>query len=444
MTRRGFLSTTAAGALAAAPARSRKPNFIVFLLDDLGYGDLGCQGATDVKTPNIDALAASGARFTDWYACAPVCAPSRASLLTGRYPQRCGVPGNGQFLRPSEQTIAQVLKPQGYATAAVGKWHLGGTTETDPNSHGFDYYFGFHDGCVDYYSHRFYWGEPKRVNFHDLWRNREEVFEDGEYLTQLITREAKQWLTAHRSEPFFLYVPYNAVHYPMHAPRKYTDRFQHLEPERRTYAAMLSAADDGIGEIMSLVKQQGLLEDTLVIFAGDNGATREPRAGLNQQPAKGGTTGPLRGCKFSVFEGGIRVPMIMSRPGTIPKGQVIREVGMHADLLPTFATAAGASLPSDRTIDGRDILPMATSQARSPHQALYWDSTGQLAVRRGQWKLVLNGTIMGETVAGDDTVFLSNLDADIGERRNMRHEHADMAAQLQRQIEMWRKDVLSP
>ncbi|MGH8336634.1 MAG: sulfatase-like hydrolase/transferase, partial [Gammaproteobacteria bacterium] len=207
ISRRGFLAATSATALAAAAPR--KPNFIIFLFDDLGSHDLGYRGATDTRTPNIDALAASGAQFTDWYSNAPVCAPSRGELLTGRYTLRNGVVNNGNPLRPGEKTIASVLKPGGYATGILGKWHLGGTPETVPNAHGFDYYLGFHDGCTDYYSHRFYWGEPKRVNFHDLWRNREEAFEDGQYLTELIAREAKGFIDAHRNEPFFLYVPFN-------------------------------------------------------------------------------------------------------------------------------------------------------------------------------------------------------------------------------------------
>ena len=326
---------------ALALQRSRRPNFVVLLSDDHGYHDLGCQGARELKTPHLDALAGSGARLTHWYSNAPMCAPSRASLLTGRYPIRAGVPANGPDLPSSEQTVARVLKPHGYATGITGKWHLGSTAATAPNAHGFDYFYGFHSGCVDFYSHRFYWGEPKRVNYHDLWRNRTEVFEDGQYLTERITAEARQFIEGHRREPFLLYVAYNAVHYPMQAPQRYVDRFADQEPERRMYAAMLAAMDDGVGAIVGTLKRLGLAENPLIFFQGDNGATREPRAGLNQQPARGGSNYPLRGFKFSLFEGGIRVPALVNWPREIPPRQVIAEPGAAMDLLPTLCAAAG-------------------------------------------------------------------------------------------------------
>ena len=191
----------AAGAAAQTrPSTTRKPNIILFLADDLGCHDLGCWGAADLKTPHIDALAAGGTRFTNWYAAAPVCAPSRASLLTGRHPIRCGVPDNGPALPPEEQTIGTVLKRAGYATGLFGKWHLGSTPETVPNAHGFDRFFGFHSGCIDYFSHRFYWGE----NYHDLWRDRTEVFADGQYSTELFTREAVQFVRRPSSRALLL------------------------------------------------------------------------------------------------------------------------------------------------------------------------------------------------------------------------------------------------
>src|SRR5690242_3070057 len=284
--RRAFLSAAAASSMAQTVNRSsRKPNFVIFLADDLGCHDIGAWGATDLRTPNIDALAASGARFTNWYAAAPVCAPSRAALLTGRYPIRAGVPNNGPPLKPSEQTIASLVKPAGYSTGIFGKWHLGDTPDTVPNAHGFDRYTGFHAGCIDYYSHRYYWGEPRTVNFHDLWRDRTEVFEDGQYSTELFARDAAQFIRDNRANPFFLYVPFNGVHYPMHAPRKYVERFPGLDPERQMYAAMLAAVDDGVGEVMRTLRELRLVDNTLVFFSADNGATTEARAGLQQKPA---------------------------------------------------------------------------------------------------------------------------------------------------------------
>ena len=252
---------------------STKPNVLVILFDDLGVSDFGYLGAVDLQTPNIDSLAAGGTVCRNWYSNAPVCAPARAALLTGRSPIRAGVGNNGSPLAPKEKSMATLLKGAGYETALLGKWHLGSTPETVPNAHGFDYFYGFHDGCVDFYSHRFYWGEPNRANFHDLWRNREEVFEDGAYLTERIGEEAVQFIHRKRQAPWFLYTAFNAVHYPMHAPQKYVARFSHLEPERRMYAAMLAAADDAIGNILMALERSGQRENTIIFLLGDNGAT---------------------------------------------------------------------------------------------------------------------------------------------------------------------------
>ena len=453
--RREFLSSaaSAAGALAQTRGTARKPNFIVFLADDLGCHDIGAWGATELKTPNIDGLAASGARFTNWYAAAPMCAPSRAALLSGRYPIRAGVPNNGLPLRPGEQTIASLLKPAGYSTGLVGKWHLGSTPDTVPNAHGFDRFYGFHSGCIDYYSHRYYWGEQAKaslVNYHDLWRDRTEIFEDGQYATELFAREAVQFVQDNRSNPFFLYVPFNGVHYPMHAPKKYVERFPDLDPERRMYAAMLSAIDDGVGMVMRALRENRLIENTLVCFTADNGMTRETRAGLNQKPPTAGSNAPFRGYKFSAFDGGMHVPMVMSWPGTIPKGQVLRQIGNHVDLLPTICTAAGASIPTDRTMDGSNALPMAVSAARSAHDAIFWSSDGQLAVRRGSWKLVKGGRTYDATpqgakpLEGDDALFLSNVDQDPGESKNLRHQNPAMVDELLTLAEKWLEDVKRP
>ncbi len=449
LSRRDFLASSGATVLSSKlpePQR-RRPNFIVFLTDDQGCHDLGCLGSSDLKTPHIDRLAATGARFTNWYAAAPVCAPSRASLLTGRYPIRAGVPDNGPALPGSEKTVAACLKESGYVTGICGKWHLGSTPETGPNARGFDRFFGFHSGCIDYYSHRYYWGEPKTVNYHDLWSDRTEVFEDGEYSTELFAREAVQFIERNHQQPFFLYIAFNGVHYPMHAPRRYVDRFQDLSFERGMYAAMLAAVDDGVGAVMKKLSDYNLTENTLVMFTADNGATREKRAGLNQQIPEAGHNGILRGYKFSVFDGGMHPPMIMHWPGVIPAGQVIDEVGCHIDILPTLCQAAGATLPADRIIDGRDALPMATAQAKSPHEAIYWASNNQLAVRQGKWKLVKDGIVFDGTpegskpLSGDDAVFLSNLDTNPGETQNLRHEAAEITDELTTKASAWLKDV---
>jgi arylsulfatase A-like enzyme len=449
MSRRQLIAGTAAG-LAAQTPRAQRPNVILFLADDLGCHDLGSWGAGDLKTPNIDALAAAGARFTNWYAAAPVCAPSRAALLTGRYPIRAGVPNNGPPLKPAEKTIAELVKPAGYATGLFGKWHLGSDRETDPNAHGFDRFFGFHSGCIDYFSHRYYWGEPRMVNYHDLWRDRTEIFEDGEYSTEMFAREAAQFVRDNRANPFFAYVPFNAPHYPMHAPRKYLERFPKLEPERRTYAAMISALDDGVGLVMRTLRELRLTDNTLVFFSADNGATREARAGLNQKPATAGDNTPFRGNKFSAFDGGMHVPMIVHWPAAIRAGQVIREIGSHLDILPTVCGAAGIAPPADRTIDGFDMLPLAASGAKSQHEAIFWSNQGQLAVRRGTWKLVKDGkTFDGspgsdKSLTGDDALFLSNLDEDPGEKVNLRHRYPQIADELATAVARWAVEVTKP
>ncbi len=326
-------------------------------------------------------------------------------------------------------------------------------TDTVPNAHGFDRFTGFHSGCFDYYSHRYYWGEranPPLVNYHDLWRDRTEIFEDGTYSTELFAREAAQFVRDHRARPFFLYVPFNGVHYPMHAPRQYVDRFPGLDAERRMYAAMLSAVDDGVGLVMRTVRELGLTDNTLAIFTGDNGATREARAGLNQQPARAGDNRALPRQQIQ------RVRWRHARShgdelaGDHSRGEVLRQVGSHLDLLPTILTAAGVSVPADRTLDGFDALPMAATGAASRHDAIFWSSDGQLAVRRGTWKLVRNGKTFDGTpqgsqpLPGDDALFLSNLEEDPGESHNLRHQNPALADELLTLAEKWLADVQKP
>ncbi len=444
----GAVAATQIPAASAAPAR--KPNVLVILFDDLGLRDLGYLGASDLRTPNIDRIAANGTVCRNWYSNAPVCAPARAALMTGRCPIRAGLGQNGLPLRSSEKTIASVLRENGYATGLVGKWHLGSTPDTVPNAHGFDYFYGFHEGCVDYFSHRFYWGEPKRVNFHDLWRNRDEIFEDGQYLTERIGDEACGFIEKQHGRPFFLYSAFNAVHYPMHAPQKYVQRFPALERERQMYAAMLSAADDAVGRIVTTLERTGQRDNTLIFVLGDNGATRERRAGLNQEPATAGKNTPFRGFKFSAFDGGMHVPAVVNWPGRIPRGKTLEPIVMTADILPTVCGLSGAPVPSDRTIDGRNIWPVLTQGATSPHDFVCWAEGPQLAIRRGKWKLVLNGVVHDGTptgekpLDGDDAVFLSNVEDDPGESKNLRHEHPEITDELQTLVHQWRQEVERP
>ena len=376
-----------------------------------------------------------------------MCAPARAALMTGKYPQRVGVFGNNPVTPGAEVLFPEILKELGYRTAVFGKWHLGVRPDQHPNSNGFDEFFGFHT-CNDYYSHRFYWGDPARVNYHDLWRNRTEVFKDGRYFTELVNEEAIKFIHACHSTPFFMYLPYSAVHYPMHAPSPYVERFPDLEPERQMYAAMLSVVDDGLGAIIETLETYGLRDNTCIFFASDNGATRERRAGLNQQPAKGGSNAPFRGAKFSLFEGGIRVPAIVSWPDRVPARQVVSEVGSTMDLFPTIVRAAGGRVPDSAELDGRDILPMVTDGAASPHEELFWASQGQLAVRHGKWKLVKGGLaedIVGgkpiERLKDPDSLFLADLAADPGESTNLRSRYPQVAQDLEQRASAWLQRV---
>ena len=436
-TRRDFIAASLAAPLLKSAPAAERPNVLVVVLDDLGCHDLGYLGAPDLKTPNIDALAARGLKFRNWYSNAPVCAPARSAILTGRFPVSAGVPDNGPSLAHEIPTIASVLKGSGYQTGCFGKWHLGNTDETAPTGHGFDSFYGFHSGCVDYYSHRFYWGD----NYHDLWRNRTEIFEDGRYLTERITEEAAGFIGRNRNHPFLGYVAYNAPHYPMHVPAVYKSRFPGLAPERQTYAAMMAAVDDGIGQIHRALETAGVAENTLMFFIGDNGATTEKRAGLNGDFATAGDNGVFKGYKFSLFDGGMHVPGFVSWPAGIRKGGWTDELAMSMDILPTICRATGAPLPP--RVDGSDLLNTIASNAPSPHKSLYWSQGGQLATRRGPWKLVVNGRLYdrradgNKPLAGEDAVWLSNLDDDPGETRNLRRSHATLVDELLTDLHRW-------
>lgn len=442
LSRREFLATSAAPALIGA--RGERPNVMVVVMDDLGCRDLGYLGAKDMRTPNIDALANAGIRFPNWYSNAPVCAPSRASIVSGRYPARAGVPQNGGNLTAGIPTLGSQFKAYGYRTAAIGKWHLGESDATCPNGHGFDYFYGFHNGCIDFYSHRYYWGEPKRVNFHDLWRNRTEIFEDGRYFTERITEETVEFVNRAKGSPFCAYVAYNAPHYPMHAPEKYVRRFEALPPERRVYAAMVAAVDDGIGQIRKALEANGQAENTLLFFVGDNGATTERRAGLSQEYATAGRNEPFRGFKFSLFDGGVHVPGFIHWPARFRQAIEVRANVQSMDILPTALEGAGLTVPTG--MDGASLMPLLDG-GKAPHDALFWNQGGQTAVRRGAWKLVLNGALYdrrpegGKPLTGDDAVWLSNLDEDSGESSNQRRLHANLVDELTTLATRWRESL---
>lgn len=430
-----------------------KPNFIIFLTDDQGYGDLSCMGAPDFRTPYLDRLAANGARFTNWYSNSPVCSPSRASLLTGRYPGNAGVRSilaghrTATGLPQSTPTLASALKPLGYRTYMSGKWHLGVDEASRPHNHGFDHWYGFLAGCIDYYSHIFYWGMnnpgPGINPTHDLWEDGAEVWEDGGYFTEMIVEKAVAYIreAAAANEPFLLYVPFNAPHYPMHAPEMYKDRFPGLPWDRQIMAAMISAVDDGVGEIMAEVERLGLADDTCTFFTSDNGPSRETRNWLDGtlDPYYGGTTGKLKGHKFSLYEGGIRVPGILHWPGRIPGGQVLDTPCASMDVFPSLLTAAGGDA-SAYELDGTDLLPHVADGAPLPERDLHWEMRDQNAVRRGRWKLVLDGQLV-EGAKPEDSVFLADLEADMGERTNLKDEQPDLVGELTETAAAWRQTI---
>jgi len=431
-----------------------KPNLVIIYCDDLGYGDLGCYGSETAQTPHLDQLAAEGVRFTNWYSNSPVCSPSRAALLTGRYPLHAGV-GNilggkrnaAAGLPASEVTLAKALQDNGYQTALYGKWHLGTTAETSPNGHGFADFAGFKAGCIDYYSHIFYWDQAGGVNpLHDLWENEQEVWENGRYMTELITEKSVQFIDrqAGQKEPFFLMAAYNAPHYPMHAPKVYMDRFAHLPWDRQVMAAMIAAVDDGVGEIVEALKRAGCYENTLIFFSSDNGPSPESRNWLDgtEDAYYGGSKGIFRGHKFSLFEGGIREPAILSWPGQLAGGREVDEVAQMIDLMPTFLELAtipcGEGRMADVKLDGVSLKAMLINGQPSPHRQAFWEYNEQLAVREGDWKLVLNGRL--DSAEGNpDPVHLSNLATDPGERINLKERQPELTERLTRDLLTWHR-----
>jgi arylsulfatase A-like enzyme len=426
-----------------------RPNVIVIMTDDQGYGDLSCMGATDFVTPHMDEVAASGIRFTCMYSNSPVCSPSRASLLTGRYPGNAGVRSilaghrRATGLQPEIPTMGTIFKASGYRTGLVGKWHLGLAPESQPNMNGFDYFFGFMAGCIDYYSHVFYWGmaDGHTNPAHDLWENDQEVYHNGEYATELITSKSVEFIRENKDQPFLLFVGYNAPHYPMHAPDKYLKRFAHLPWDRQIMAAMISAVDDGVGEIRAELSRQGILDNTIIYFQSDNGPSRESRNWMDgrEDPYYGGKSGKFLGHKFSLFEGGIRVPALFSWPSTLASEQVIESPCVSMDILPTLLDAAQVPFCQD-DYDGISLLSMLKGEGSVQHEAIYWEMGNQRAIRYGDYKLVLNGVLV-EGEAPRAARFLCDLVSDPGEKRNLVGRLPELANQMEKKVMQWYEDM---
>ncbi|WPP51602.1 sulfatase-like hydrolase/transferase [Catalinimonas niigatensis] len=423
-------------------AQNQRPNVILIYTDDQGSIDMNCYGAKDLTTPHMDALAERGVRFTQFYAAAPVCSPSRAGLLTGKVPQRAGLPGNassseGHAGMPAEQiTIAEMLKEAGYATGHVGKWHLGYTPETMPNGQGFDYSFGHMGGCIDNYSHFFYWNGPNR---HDLWQNGEEIFRDGQFFPDLMVEEASNFIEEHQKEPFFLYWAINTPHYPLQGEEKWRAHYKNLPSPRREYAAFVSTTDEKIGELVAKVDELGLRKNTIIILMSDHGHSTEERTF-----GGGGNAGPYRGAKFSLFEGGIRVPAIISWPGQLPENEVREQMGVGVDWYPTIAELCKVS-PNQDDLDGSSIVSVILSvDAPSPHETFHW-ATGreQWAVRQGDWKLIGNPYDPTEKapLPEGQKYFLVNLAEDISEMNNLEARHPEKVKEMEKLHHEWIKQL---
>ena len=432
-----------ASALAQSP-RQAPPNLIIILTDDQGYADVGFNGCKDIPTPNLDRIAHEGVRCTQGYVTYSVCGPSRAGLMTGRYQDRFGFTNNPTIdptnadagIPLSEKNIAELLDPAGYTSMAVGKWHLGTHPTLRPLSRGFDEFFGFLSGGHQYF--------PEELTLNDLsdvkkewdWyrtkllRNNERV-EIDDYLTDELSDAAVDFVRRRHDEgPFFLYLAYNAPHTPMQATAKYLDRFPQIENERRrTYAAMVSAVDDGVGRLLDALDELELNENTIVFFLSDNGGATN-NASRNA---------PLRGSKGALFEGGIRVPYAVRWTGTLPAGVDYDHPVSSMDIAATIAARANVSIDPAKPLDGVDLLPFLTGQnPASPHPVLYWrmHSREGLAIRRGNDKLILSERDGGK--------LLFDLNADLREQNNLVQQRADLVAELEEMDKEWSKDFPGP
>ncbi len=414
-------------------ANADRPNVVLIVTDDIGYGDVGSYGAKDVRTPNIDRLAKQGARFTDFYA-APQCTPTRAALITGRYQQRVrleralGSTGASleQGLPATGRTLPQLVKNAGYATGLVGKWHLGYKSEYQPNAHGFDYFFGFLAGYIDFYTHT-HGGDGA----HDLYENGKAVSDSG-YMTDLITQHAVRFISQHAAAPFFLEVTYNAAHWPFQPPGRpsrapnnaaFQGPDDSIPATRKDYVAMLERADEGVGEITALLDKLGLARNTLVIFTNDNGGEWLSN------------NAPLFHRKDTLWEGGIRVPLIVRWPGRVPAGTTSAQPGITMDLTATILAATKAPVPADAGLEGVDLVPLLAGSRPPLTRTLFWRIATtvrqQRAVREGPWKMLLDG----------DDLLLFDLPHDIGERHDVAAQYPDVVRRLAKRLADWERDV---
>ena len=430
---------------AAAKPKSSKPNIVLLVADDLGYGDLGCYGCPDIRTPVLDRLAGEGVRFTNFYANAPECTPTRTALMTGRYQQRVGglecAIGTGNVgryddavrlaenhdlgLPTSQTTIIRLLKQAGYTAVGFGKWHLGYEPKFGPLEHGFDHFFGPLGGWIDYYFHTEFDGA------HMLYENQRPIRCEG-YMTDLITNGAVQFLRRRAGKkPFFLYVPYTAPHWPIQGPGEKPseprNRENATQGTRQTYALMVQRLDEGIGRILKALDEVGLRDNTLVIFVSDNGGTELAR------------NAPFSGYKGGLFEGGIREPCIVRWPGMLPEGLLTDQMAIMMDFSASIVRVAGATVPVDRPFDGIDIIKHLQQRRPTRPRTLFFRQ------RRGQqtWRAVRDGPLKYLTRRDGDRLqeHLFDLVADPGEKNNLLDSRADDAARLKKLLADWERDV---
>ena len=413
----------------AAQAQEGPPNVVLIITDDMGYGDLGSYGSPDLRTPNIDSLATDGIRLTDFYSNGVLCSPTRAGLLMGRYQQRYGIERalgsapTSEGLIVTGDSLPQLLKNAGYTTGLFGKWHLGMIDGHSPGAQGFDYFFGFRGAYLDFYQHDRGPANP------DLWEKDTRIERDG-YLTDLITEETVEFIERNADAPFFIDVSYNAPHWPYQPPDTPSvsrNNAGHRQPHsddtstRADYVAIVERVDDGVGEILATLDRLGLTDNTLVIFTNDNGGEWLSR------------NDPLFHRKWTVWEGGIRVPTLMRWPGRIPEGRVSDQVGITMDLTATILAVAGAVAPAN--LEGIDLMPILTGVAPEVERTLFWRTTAggqnQRAVRSGDWKLVIDG----------NASFVFNLRTDPGERNDMAKLRQDVAARLRPMVDDWVAEI---
>ncbi len=419
-------------------AADLKPNILFILVDDMGYADAGFNGGKEIKTPNIDGLAVKGAVLDDFYV-QPVCSPTRAALLTGRYPTHTGmyniVGPTAKFGLPlEERTLADALREAGYTTSICGKWHLGKFESAyTPTRRGFDHQYGLWGGAVPYFTH-------ERGGELDWYRQDKPLKEEG-YATMLIAREACRIISEQPSaKPLFLYLSFNAVHSPYQVPESYEKPYAHLPKFRKIMAGMLSAVDEGVGLVVEALGKKGILDNTLIIFSSDNGGV---------WPGKYTDNLPLRAGKGTLYEGGVRVCAFATWPGKIPEGIHIQEPLHCMDWYPTLVKLGGGSLEQKLPLDGKDIWPVLTQGAKSPHDALLLAGRSQdeAAVRMGDWKLLLNASDKDSEESGDEPltgkVELYNLANDISEKNDLADTNPEKVKELRARLDQFVADAVT-